>query len=363
MLKESGDQPRIRERRAADLSEAAAALVEVHRRDGYPVEGVDDPVAWLVGPHQLQAWVAEREGRVVGHVALSDPHPDDAAATLWTTSAAGRHDDVAVLGRLFVLPAARGHSLGERLVHAATQYGHTRGRRLVLDVMAKDVAAIALYERLGWSRIGTTSHDDGHGNAFDAVCFVGPPADAADAAAALAAFGYELGVLKRIRRTGWWQAGVSDPESVAEHTMRVAQLAAILAAEEGADPARASFLALWHDTQETRTGDLPHTIHAYVVKPDPRRITADQTERLPEQSRGVIRTAVDEYEARQTAEARCAKDADKLEMLLQAVEYRDVGVRRVDEWIDSAREGLTTDTARRIADAALQLSPLAWRER
>jgi putative hydrolase of HD superfamily len=184
-----------------------------------------------------------------------------------------------------------------------------------------------------------------------------------DDAAALAAFCYELGLLKRIRRTGWWHAGVRDPESVAEHTMRAAQLAAILAAEEGADPARAAFLALWHDTQETRTGDLPHTLHAYAAKPDPRRITADQTERLPAGSRTVIRAAVDEYEARETAAARCAKDADKLEMLLQAVEYRDVGVQRVEGWIDSARKDLTTETARRIAEAAVQLSPLAWRDR
>jgi len=29
----------------------------------------------------------------------------------------------------------------------------------VLDVMTKDVAAIALYERLGWRRIGTTQHE------------------------------------------------------------------------------------------------------------------------------------------------------------------------------------------------------------
>jgi putative hydrolase of HD superfamily len=65
-----------------------------------------------------------------------------------------------------------------------------------------------------------------------------------DEASGLAAFGYELGVLKRIRRAGWWHGGVRDPESVAEHTMRVAQLAAIIVAEEGADPARASFLAL-----------------------------------------------------------------------------------------------------------------------
>ncbi|GAA4428761.1 HD domain-containing protein [Actinokineospora soli] len=184
-----------------------------------------------------------------------------------------------------------------------------------------------------------------------------------DDGAALAAFGYELGVLKRIRRTGWWHAGVRDPESIAEHTMRVAQLAAIIAAEEGADPVRASFLALWHDTQETRTGDIPHTAGPYLTKPDPREVTADQTAALPERSREVIRDAVDEYEARQSAAALCAKDADKLEMLLQAVEYRDVGVQRVDGWIESARRGLRTETARRIAEAALTVSPLAWRER
>jgi putative hydrolase of HD superfamily len=184
-----------------------------------------------------------------------------------------------------------------------------------------------------------------------------------DDAAAIAAFAFEIGVLKRIRRSGWWHAGVRDPESVAEHTMRAAQLAAIIAVEEGADPTRASFLALWHDSQETRTGDLPQTVGSYLVKPEPRQITADQTEKLPEPSRELIRTAVDEYESRETAEALCAKDADKLEMLLQAIEYREVGVRRVDGWIDSARKSLKTATAQRIADAAVNLSPLAWRDR
>ena len=128
-----------------------------------------------------------------------------------------------------------------------------------------------------------------------------------DDSAALAAFGFELGILKRVRRAGWWHVGVRDPESVAEHSLRVAQLAALIAAEEGADPARAAFLALWHDTQETRTGDLPHTATAYVGKPDARRITADQRAGLP--------------------------------------------------------DGLSTATARRVADAAMTLSPLAWRSR
>lgn len=184
-----------------------------------------------------------------------------------------------------------------------------------------------------------------------------------DGAEALAAFGYELGLLKRVRRSGWWHIGVRDPESVAEHSMRTAQLAAIIAAEEGADPARAAFLAMWHDSQETRTGDLPHTAGAYLTKPEPRQITADQTQKLPERTRDVIRGAVDEYETRKTLESLCAKDADKVEMLLQALEYRDLGIRRVDGWIESARQNLTTQTARRIAEAAVNVSPLSWRDR
>ncbi|MBB4688629.1 HD domain-containing protein [Amycolatopsis jiangsuensis] len=184
-----------------------------------------------------------------------------------------------------------------------------------------------------------------------------------DEPAALAAFSYELGLLKRIRRAGWWHVGVRDPESVAEHSMRAAQIAALLAVGEGANPERAAFLALWHDTQETRTGDIPHTAAKYMSKPEPREITSDQTAALPDASRTMVRTAVDEYETRQTLEARCAKDADKLEMLLQAVEYRETGVERVAGWIDSARKGLATETARRVAEAAVNLSPLTWRDR
>lgn len=180
---------------------------------------------------------------------------------------------------------------------------------------------------------------------------------------AVAGFAFELGVLKRVRRAGWWHAGVRDPESVAEHSLRVAQLASLIAAAEGADPARAALLAVWHDSQETRTGDLPHTARPYLDKPPAEAITADQTGQLPDAMRAAVRSAVAEYETEQTTEARCAKDADKLECRLQAVEYQDAGYRRADGWITSSRKGLRTETARRIADASVSTSPLAWRGR
>jgi putative hydrolases of HD superfamily len=182
-------------------------------------------------------------------------------------------------------------------------------------------------------------------------------------AVAVASFAFELGVLKRIRRAGWWHAGVRDPESVAEHSLRVAQLASLIATMEGAEPARAALLAIWHDSPETRTGDLPHTARPYVDQCSPEMITADQTAALPDTVRKTVQDAVAEYEAQQTPEAHCAKDADKLECLIQAIEYQNAGYTRVQGWIDSARTNLRTTTARHIADAALHTSPLAWRGR
>ncbi|MEQ7007665.1 HD domain-containing protein [Actinopolymorpha sp. B17G11] len=181
-------------------------------------------------------------------------------------------------------------------------------------------------------------------------------------AGALASFAFEMGVLKRLRRAGWWHVGVRDPESVAEHSLRVAQLAGLIAAAEGADPARAAYLGVWHDSQETRTGDIPHTGKKYLQIQAAEKITADQTDTLPGPAASTVQDAVAEYEARETLEARCAYDADKLECLVQALEYRDAGYQDVQAWIDSSRAALQTKTAQRIADAALHVSPQAWRQ-
>jgi putative hydrolase of HD superfamily len=182
-------------------------------------------------------------------------------------------------------------------------------------------------------------------------------------AVGVVAFAYEMGVLKRLRRAGWWHVGVRDPESVAEHSLRVAQLAALIASEEGGDPARAAYLGMWHDSQETRIGDIPHSARPYVEVASNERITDDQTSALPEKAAKSIREAVLEYETLETVEARCAKDADRLECLMQAIEYSEAGYQRVDGWIESSLAKIETPFGRRLAEAALHTSPLAWRNR
>ncbi|MGW6705773.1 HD domain-containing protein [Streptomyces sp. NPDC054956] len=182
----------------------------------------------------------------------------------------------------------------------------------------------------------------------------------ADDLSAVARFLYEAGTLKNARRTGWWMAGVGNPESVAEHSWRTALIASIIAKLEGADPARAAFLAVWHDTQETRTGDVNHLGKKYSTSADPVAVTADQTAGMPELLASAIQDLVAEYEAKDSPEAVCARDADKLECMLQGVEYRAQGYENAQRWIDNSRARLATETAQRLADELLGQGTLDW---
>ncbi|MGY2119303.1 HD domain-containing protein [Nocardia gipuzkoensis] len=183
-----------------------------------------------------------------------------------------------------------------------------------------------------------------------------------DAASAIAAFAYELGNLKREPRKGWRQAHIPNPESVADHTCRVAQLASIIAALEGGDPAAAAHMAVWHDSQETRTGDNNKVSVQFMTLTDHETVTAAQTARLPEVARKALQQTVAEFEAQASLEAVCARDADRLECLIQALEYRAAGNTLMQEWITDSYGKLKTTSAIRIADAALVTSPLKWRE-
>ncbi|MCT4356548.1 HD domain-containing protein [Streptomyces sp. Je 1-79] len=177
---------------------------------------------------------------------------------------------------------------------------------------------------------------------------------------AVAHFLFEAGTLKNARRTGWWMAGVRDPESVAEHSWRTALIASVIAKLEGADPARAAFLAVWHDTQEARTGDVNYLGKKYSTAADPRDVTADQTAGMPEVLASAIHDLVEEYEAKESPEAVCARDADKLECLLQGIEYKAQGYENAQRWIDNSRGRIVTDTARRLADELLGQDSLDW---
>ncbi|MFD5322799.1 GNAT family N-acetyltransferase [Streptomyces sp. NPDC127092] len=147
----------VRRRTDEDLEACVRALTDVHRHDGYPLNWPARPADWLRGDPVLGAWVGVRDGRPVAHASLSPAAGDDLAPTAWSERTGASRDATAVLGRLFVAPQARGHGLGARLIAEASAEARRRALHPVLDVVASDTSAIALYEHLGWRRL-TTAH-------------------------------------------------------------------------------------------------------------------------------------------------------------------------------------------------------------
>jgi GNAT superfamily N-acetyltransferase len=150
-----GPTPSVRYRADHDLDDCVRVLAEVHEHDGYPVNWPDHPGAWLTPDSLIASWVAELDGRVAGHIGLSRSGAGDVAPGLWSARAGVGIDAIAVVNRLFVAPSARGHRIGASLMAQVVAEARGRGLHPVLDVVASDTAAAALYERLGWQLLGT----------------------------------------------------------------------------------------------------------------------------------------------------------------------------------------------------------------
>ncbi|MGW7008233.1 HD domain-containing protein [Streptomyces sp. NPDC054933] len=181
-------------------------------------------------------------------------------------------------------------------------------------------------------------------------------------AAGTAGFLLEMGMLKRAKRSGWWIAGVKDPETIAEHSFRTAVVGSVLALMEGADPAKVALLCVFHDTQETRIGDIPHIGRRYLSAASNEKVTADQVSAAHPAVASGIKRIVEEYENGDSLEVIVAHDADKLECLIQAVEYREQGHSNVQNWIDTSLASLKTASAQELAEAALSMSSVEWQQ-
>jgi 5'-deoxynucleotidase YfbR-like HD superfamily hydrolase len=177
--------------------------------------------------------------------------------------------------------------------------------------------------------------------------------------AGVASFLFEMGHLKRVPRSGWLLLGVPQPETIAEHSFRVGVIGMALAPLESADVGRTAALCLLHDAHETRIGDVPSVGRAYVTSAAPEAISAHQTAGMPHESAKAFQELTAEFEAGQTIEAQVARDADKLETLLQAVEYQAQG-HDTTAWQETSVAALRTDAAKRLAQAITATDPQWW---
>lgn len=177
----------------------------------------------------------------------------------------------------------------------------------------------------------------------------------------IAKFLFEAGVLKRVKRSGWWLEGIRDPESVADHSYRTAVIGYILANLEKADTNRVMKMCLFHDIVECRINDVPRSAKGYVdTKNAEAKVIKDQTSPLPADIGKEILGLFTEFNERKSKEAVVARDADILEVLVQAKEYLELGHTGVQYWIDNNRKLLRTESAKSILEEILSSRSTEW---
>jgi len=160
-------------------------------------------------------------------------------------------------------------------------------------------------------------------------------------------FIFELGQLRRIKHEGWRLIGVEQPESVAEHSLRAAQIAYILAVlEEYPDPNECAAIGIFHDLEECRIGDL-HRVASRYVTADKERAAREQTAALDEVGERIFKLWLQD-ERRDTLAGIIAKDADYLEMAAMAKEHLEQGRAQARDWLENISKALKTESAKKL---------------
>lgn len=173
----------------------------------------------------------------------------------------------------------------------------------------------------------------------------------------IANFLFEAGMLKRTPRTGFQFLG-SGAESVAEHIFRTVYIGYALGnLAKNVDTGRLVKMCLFHDLPEARTGDLNYVNKKYV-KADMEKAVDDLAATVPFGDE--IKELVLEFEKGESLEAQLANDSDQLELILALKEYKDLGNKYADEWLEYALKRLKTDIARQLAKTILETDSSLW---
>ncbi len=171
----------------------------------------------------------------------------------------------------------------------------------------------------------------------------------------------EAGLLKRVKRSGWWVVGIKDPESVADHSFRCAVIAYALAKMERVAPYKCVMMALFNDIHEARINDLHKMGHRYIDFPKAEKAAfAEQMKNLP---RDISKELTDLHNQRfkqNTKDAIIARDADILECLIQAKEYQAYGYLSAKNFQKKAPEHLKTKSAKSLWKAAKNWDANKW---
>ncbi len=158
--------------------------------------------------------------------------------------------------------------------------------------------------------------------------------------------------LSTLPRTGWLLRGVTDVESIAEHSYGVAVVAMMLVDEARArgvavDGERVLRMALLHDSAEAFTGDIPMPAKSAALDAALEAAEEGLLARVLTPEQHALQR---EAEAGETLEARIVKASDKIQMLIKAGIYEEQRRGRLDEFWANAknRRHMDLDFAKEI---------------
>lgn len=160
--------------------------------------------------------------------------------------------------------------------------------------------------------------------------------------------------LKKIKRTGWVEKKIKNPESVADHSFRLAVLAMVLADRLNVDKNKLIKMALVHDLAESLAGDIVEERSLKKTKEADTKYEKENTaikELLSNlNDKKEYYSLWIEYEEQKSKEAKILKQLDKLEMSIQAVEYEHSDNKNLDEWLINSEKYITNKELKKIFD-------------
>ncbi|RKY32542.1 MAG: HAD family hydrolase [Candidatus Omnitrophota bacterium] len=171
----------------------------------------------------------------------------------------------------------------------------------------------------------------------------------------------EVGMLKRVVRSGWSVLGIKNAESVAEHSFRCAVIGYVLAHLEKARVYKVLLMTLFNDLAEARITDLHKMAQRYInIDSAEDRAFCQQAGYLPRKLELELVKIRKEYRKQKTIESIIARDADILECLIQAREYFQHGFSQARHFMKKAPAFLKTKSAKKLWKTAKNTDISNW---
>jgi putative hydrolase of HD superfamily len=168
---------------------------------------------------------------------------------------------------------------------------------------------------------------------------------------------FQAKILKEIPRSGFNFLGAGR-ESVAEHTYCTTFIAYVMThMVSDVDAFRLISMCLVHDLTEARIGDL-NSVHKEYVAANEEKALEDTIEDLPFGS--ALADLVNEFNENRTREARLARDADQLALVLDLKALYDTGYTSPEKWLPPVIERLQTQTGKLLAEKIMSTEWDNW---